>query len=134
MFSSRSAANSLAHIESGACPSCPGKENARKQMHNFIANREVSAGLHTPKVYYGLSAYHNTTTIPKLSHCKLQDTRHLLASRPQLGYSGSGRGEVPEYPYQCDKQQCNRRFANPSSLLQHQEYFHKITSRMLAIR
>ena len=66
-------------------------------------------------------------------NCIFQDTRHMLASRPQLCYSGSGR-EVPEFPYQCDRQQCDRRFANPSSLLQHQEYFHKIASRMLAIR
>ena len=74
-------------------------------------------------------------------NCIFQDTRHMLASRPQLGYSGSGREvpefpstRVPQFPYQCDKQQCDCRFANPSSQLQHQEYFHKITSRMLAMR
>ena len=55
MFSSRSAANSVAHIESGACPKCPGKEEARKKMFNFIANHKVLTG-YAPQLCEYISA------------------------------------------------------------------------------
>ena len=35
----------VAHVESGACTSCKGQEQARQQVYNFVASNSASRGL-----------------------------------------------------------------------------------------
>ena len=54
-----------------------------------------------------------------LPHSFNQETRQFLADQPAIGYDG-GRSSVPELPYKCP--QCNKRFKNASSVMQHTQY------------
>jgi len=98
----RSGANATQHVESGACPKCPGKDEAREAIYGFIASRP--------------------------------ETQRMLKEVPRLEYHGGSRRvtqDVPEYPYQCNL--CQKTFKHVSSLMQHQQRSHNITSGRLAI-
>jgi len=98
----RSATNAVQHVESGACPNCPGRDTARKAIHGFIAGH--------------------------------QETRHMLVSRPQLQYNGSGApgyGPVPDRPYNCGH--CQKTFKDLSSKMQHEERSHDTAPRRRAL-
>ena len=41
----KSGANAVSHVESGACRGCRGKDNARKNIYDFVAKNEASRGL-----------------------------------------------------------------------------------------
>ena len=51
----RSTTNAVQHVESGSCRGCKGKENARKQIYEFIGSREESRRLlaETPALEWG---------------------------------------------------------------------------------
>jgi len=67
----RSPINAVQHVESGSCPSCPGREAARRGIYSFIARNQVTQQM--------------LATQPQLHHSS----------------SRRGGGEVPEQPYQC---------------------------------
>jgi len=87
------------HVESGTCPNCPGKENARKAIFGFI--RKNSAA----------------------SNALLDRNLLMLEDEIDLDGGGSGwTGAVPDKPYEC--RQCSKYFKDVSSLMQHQRAKH----------
>ena len=71
------------HVEAGACPSCPGKSNARRQIYRFVTSHHTSHFvLSNPPVQM---EYHN----PNLACQPLQ----LDYQTPQLAY----QPQQPEY-------------------------------------
>jgi len=70
----RSGANATAHVESGACPGCPGRDRARKVIYDFIGSRQETQ--------------HMLKDVAKLEY---------------HGGSRRGNQDVPELPYQCNQ-------------------------------
>jgi hypothetical protein len=56
----RNAANAIAHVESGYCTGCMGKDNARTQIHQFVSQRAPS--LCVPMLQNG--SQHNSWEVP----------------------------------------------------------------------
>eukprot|EP00092_Neocalanus_flemingeri_P002738 GFUD01002931.1.p1 GENE.GFUD01002931.1~~GFUD01002931.1.p1 ORF type:complete len:158 (+),score=31.98 GFUD01002931.1:124-597(+) len=93
----RSNTNAVQHVESGSCSGCKGKENARQQIHNFIASKKESRGLlaNTPALEWAGAGTGRVPDLPyKCQECS-KKFRQVSALMQHQQYGNCGARGPP---------------------------------------
>lgn len=87
-----SAGGAAQHVESGRCPHCPGAENARNQIYNFVSSHPKSKGLLNPMLTNGYGGQGSTNSDwYRCNHC--ERTFPQLSSL--LSHKADKHGQAP---------------------------------------